>query len=35
MIFQIPQYWQLAIDGLQIFLCLLILFFFVRVTISM
>jgi hypothetical protein len=29
MIFQIPQYWQLAIDGLQIFLCLLILFFFV------
>ncbi len=26
MIFQIPPYWQLALDGLQIVLCLLILF---------
>ena len=29
MIFTTQQYWQLAIDGLQIFLCLLILFVFV------
>lgn len=30
MIFQMPQYWDVAIDGIQIILCLLILLFLIR-----
>ena len=29
MVFQIPQYWGVAIDGIQIFLCLIILIFLI------
>jgi hypothetical protein len=30
MVFQVPQYWNTAVDGVQIILCLLILLFLVR-----
>ena len=30
MVFQMPQYWDVAIDGIQIILCLLILLFLIR-----
>ena len=30
MVFQMPQYWDVAIDGIQIFLCFLILVFLIR-----
>jgi hypothetical protein len=30
MVFQMPQYWDVAIDGVQIILCLLILLFLIR-----
>jgi hypothetical protein len=30
MVFQIPQYWEAAVDGVQIILCLLILLFLIR-----
>ena len=31
MVFQMPQYWDVAIDGIQIVLCVLILLFLIRV----
>ena len=30
MVFQVPQNWDIAIDGFQILLCLLILGFFIK-----
>ena len=30
MVFQVPQYWDMAVDGIQIILCLLILLFLIR-----
>jgi DNA-binding NarL/FixJ family response regulator len=30
MVFHVPQYWSMAIDGIQIILCLLILLFLIR-----
>ena len=30
MVFQVPQYWETAVDGIQIILCLLILLFLIR-----
>ncbi len=30
MVFELVQYWEVAVDGIQIFLCLLILFFLIR-----
>ena len=30
MVFQLPQYWDIAVDGIQIILCLLILLFLIR-----
>ena len=30
MVFQVPQYWDRAVDGIQIILCLLILLFLIR-----
>lgn len=30
MVFQVPQYWDMAVDGIQIILCLLILLYLIR-----
>jgi hypothetical protein len=30
MVFDLMQYWEVAVDGIQIFLCILILFFLIR-----
>ncbi|UCD80975.1 MAG: hypothetical protein JSW26_05975, partial [Desulfobacterales bacterium] len=30
MVFQVPQYWDVAVDGIQIMLCLLILVFLIH-----